>query len=327
MTINAELIRSLWRSAHDAVAEHIAEAPYVALLDFPDHSNVGDSAIWVGEVELIQTIRGRGPDYVCSLKDFDAEALASEAPEGPILLHGGGNMGDLWPEHQEFREHICRLFPQRPIVQLPQTVWFQSEQRQAEAWKRLAHEKNFHLMVRDQPSLERVSTLDCPTRLVPDMAFGMLPLTLRQRPHYPLVALLRTDAEKKTLSGAHDLPENTLQTDWLDEPVTDLWALHDIIASRSSTANAYTRVAEARLARGLALIASGKAIVTDRLHGLILALLLGRPHYVLDNSYGKLQGFVDTWIAQNTLSVCSWQDISLERWWSERPLEDKTFGQ
>jgi pyruvyl transferase EpsO len=36
-------------------------------------------------------------------------------------------------------------------------------------------------------------------------------------------------------------------------------------------------------------------VVTDRLHGHILALLLGIPHVVLDNSYGKLHHFIRTW--------------------------------
>jgi pyruvyl transferase EpsO len=36
-------------------------------------------------------------------------------------------------------------------------------------------------------------------------------------------------------------------------------------------------------------------VVTDRLHAHILCLLLGIPHAVLDNSYGKLTRFLDAW--------------------------------
>ena len=38
-------------------------------------------------------------------------------------------------------------------------------------------------------------------------------------------------------------------------------------------------------------------MVTDRLHAHILSLLLDIPHVVLDNSYGKVGGFVDAWTA------------------------------
>jgi pyruvyl transferase EpsO len=36
-------------------------------------------------------------------------------------------------------------------------------------------------------------------------------------------------------------------------------------------------------------------VVTDRLHAHLLSLLLGIPHAVLDNSYGKLSRFLDAW--------------------------------
>jgi pyruvyl transferase EpsO len=50
-----------------------------------------------------------------------------------------------------------------------------------------------------------------------------------------------------------------------------------------------------RLTRGLALVGSGKVVMTDRLHGHLLALLLGRDNVLLDNSYGKLRSFYETW--------------------------------
>jgi exopolysaccharide biosynthesis predicted pyruvyltransferase EpsI len=39
-------------------------------------------------------------------------------------------------------------------------------------------------------------------------------------------------------------------------------------------------------------ISRGCSIVTDRLHVHICSLLLGRPHAVLDNSYGKVRRFM-----------------------------------
>jgi pyruvyl transferase EpsO len=35
--------------------------------------------------------------------------------------------------------------------------------------------------------------------------------------------------------------------------------------------------------------------VTDRLHGHILSLLVGLPHAVVDNSYGKVGSFARLW--------------------------------
>ena len=53
--------------------------------------------------------------------------------------------------------------------------------------------------------------------------------------------------------------------------------------------------ARQRMNIGCALLARGSVVVTDRLHGHILSLLLGIPQVVLDNSYGKVRQFHETW--------------------------------
>ena len=50
-----------------------------------------------------------------------------------------------------------------------------------------------------------------------------------------------------------------------------------------------------RLRAGLHLLGAGELLVTDRLHGHIVALLAGVPQVLLDNSYGKLRGFWEAW--------------------------------
>ena len=54
-----------------------------------------------------------------------------------------------------------------------------------------------------------------------------------------------------------------------------------------------------RFQRGIRQISRGRAIVTDRLHVHICSLLLGRPHAVLDNSYGKVRRFMSGILRRN----------------------------
>ncbi len=51
--------------------------------------------------------------------------------------------------------------------------------------------------------------------------------------------------------------------------------------------------------RGASLLKQGRVVVTDRLHGHILALLLGVPHVLLDNSTGKVRSTYDTWTSSS----------------------------
>ena len=85
----------------------------------------------------------------------------------------------------------------------------------------------------------------------------------------------------------------------------------DRIALRSAW---YDAVARARVARGCRLLSSGRVVITDRLHAHILSLLLGIPHAVLDNTYGKLRRFLDAWTgdAASVYRASSIEDA--ERW-------------
>ena len=44
------------------------------------------------------------------------------------------------------------------------------------------------------------------------------------------------------------------------------------------------------------MLSAGRVVLTDRLHAVILSCLLGRPMVALDNNYGKIGSFVDTWL-------------------------------
>jgi pyruvyl transferase EpsO len=58
------------------------------------------------------------------------------------------------------------------------------------------------------------------------------------------------------------------------------------------------------------MLGAAACVVTDRLHGHILSVLLGIPHVVLDNSYGKVRSFYETWTAQSDL--VDWADSPAE---------------
>lgn len=283
----------------------VAHLDAYALIDFPNYANVGDSAIYLGQLDALRALGAPRPRFICDFRTFSRAELARRiGPEGTILLTGGGSFGDLWPTAQDLREEIVRAFPAHPIVQLPQTMYFQT----AEALQRARSAFNAHdritLLVRDRRSLEIAGNeLTARVLLCPDMAFALGPLDRPRRPVHPAVWLLRTD--KESAMGPASLPPGA-RSDWLDEPPTRLrsvsYALTGAVRhptlgrlARPLLRSVYEPLARQRLRRGLRLLAAGRVVVTDRLHGHILSLLLNMPHVVLDNSYGKLASFVATW--------------------------------
>jgi exopolysaccharide biosynthesis predicted pyruvyltransferase EpsI len=272
----------------------------VALLDFPSHPNVGDAAIWAGEIRYLRRI-GREPAYVSTLANLEPARLrAALGDQGTILLHGGGNFGDIWAHHQRFREQVIATFPELRIVQLPQSIHYRDEARADDTARVIERHPDFTLLVRDQASLDFArERFACDSQLVPDAAFQIGPVQPGQAAT-DVLALLRTDDERADRPAQP--PTGVRIEDWLAENrqagraialAALAWGgLRDGGPDGARKAR-YAAVAEARVRRGLRQLGAGSAIITDRLHGHILATLLGRPQALLDNSYGKLGRFLD----------------------------------
>lgn len=271
---------------------HVGPGDPYALVDFPDHPNVGDSAIWLGEIAMLRGITGRDPAYVCTWEDFDGAAFHAACPDGALFLHGGGNLGDIWPHHQRFRESVLRDVRDRAVVQLPQSIHYRDPGNAASFVALASGHPDFHLYARDARSLRWGERhLTCPAMLAPDSAFALGPQT---RPPATCAALmlLRGDDERVALDLATlAMVPDAIRCDWLEDGALP------IPGPGEPRAAALERRARARVDRGLALLGQGRRMVTDRLHAHILALLLDIRHAVLDNEYGKIAAYVETWTA------------------------------
>ena len=286
-----------------------------ALLDFPDHSNVGDSAIWVGEM---MGLREAGHDlrYTCDVTSFNEVALRRRMPFGQILLHGGGNFGTVWPIYQAFREAVIQQFPGYRIVQLPQTVHFENDLAPSRTRCRLSAHPDFWLMVRDRRS-EQIAReqLKVHTLLCPDSALMLDGKLQRAAATVDVLVLARTDKEAGDAQLRNfELPQHRVSCiDWLDENPSINRYLTTLTkqAGKSNwgglrkvqqvSHRAFHALALERVQRGVALLSRGRVVVTDRLHAHILCMILRIPHVVLDNNYGKLSEFIRCWHREDPL--------------------------
>jgi exopolysaccharide biosynthesis predicted pyruvyltransferase EpsI len=343
-----EIIRTLSARIDQVLSPLVPAGVPCALVEFPNYANAGDSAIWLGEKAWLRK-NGNPVVYSCTMDSYHPGQLADRLGTGVILLQGGGNFGDLWVSHQYFRERIVKDFPQNKIIQLPQSIHFQDPDRTERTRKVLGEHPDFTLLVRDQPSYDLATTeLQVPVFLCPDMAFALGTLPRPGRPQEQILWLSRTD--KETLNQAAPLSsEGFVRTDWLEEPSSDSREELERLSRELKTepsrfgdlfpplSAAYDRVAEERLLRGSTLLSQGSVVVTDRLHGHIMCLLLDIPHVLMDNSYGKVSGFYDAWT--HSCELVQWApsseavvetaltDLSFRRVLSEKGVELEALHQ
>ena len=306
-----ELVTRMNQEIDRVVSPFVNQKPF-ALLDFPDYPNVRDSAIWLGNIAFFSR-KGLAPSCISRMTRIDSERLKGQET---IVLSGGGNFGDIWSEHwpncQAFREAVMERFPGKKIVQLPQSIHFNSRRNVDSAARAIE-------ALRDRKSLDFArKNFQCQVGLCPDMAYALGPLAKSYPPKKNVLFLLRTDIERASnaADGMPKLPSNSDIADWLVEPfwiagaaIMAAMATHGLsfalkrIPRERLVEKYFDNKARLRLARGLRLLSNYKTVVSDRLHVHILCCLLGIPHIMLDNSYGKIGGFMDAFSTKGQGSI------------------------
>jgi pyruvyl transferase EpsO len=224
-------------------------------------------------------------------------------------MQGGGNFGDLYTPHQRLRESMVAAFPDRRIIFMPQTVKYQDRTRMEWSACLLSLHPDLHIIARDKDSYDtltdQMGLVNC--YLHTDSAFGLQPIvsSLVSAIGAPVekdaIYLMRHDAE-----AGQAIPGGMERQDWSVPDnlagLVDLGPdLQSIDAAREVFQTEFDVHSWRRLCAAVRLFSSGRRIVTDRLHGHILAMLMGKPHDFYDNSYGKNSAFCLSWTYRSPL--------------------------
>ncbi|MEC4986894.1 MAG: polysaccharide pyruvyl transferase family protein [Oscillatoria sp. PMC 1068.18] len=320
---------------HTALSK-IGQFEKCAFLDYPNYPNIGDHLIWLGGLFYLTDILQTQVSYTANINNFSDELLKQKVGKNPIILNGGGNLGDLWPPYQKFREKIISQYPDRPIIIFPQSIYFTNQVNLDNAAKTFNSHPNLTIFVRDNYSYQIASNnfINCQVVKAPDLAFHLLKLPGICKSSQPNQAILyhyRQDREldKKIAPASLNLP-NLVVEDWQafhlvlgnSQPLLlkkiaylyrEFWQKGLLTPkeffsrqkwfSKYQYKQKFSQVDNPELQQlSLSLLHAGiyqfqqyQVIITNRLHGHILCLLLGIPHLFLPNSYHKNESFYQTW--------------------------------
>jgi exopolysaccharide biosynthesis predicted pyruvyltransferase EpsI len=302
------LVKQLGDDVHAVLARALRQVDACALVDFPRHRNAGDSAIWLGEVTALHAL-GVAVRATCDRTTYSSSSLRRKVGDHPILLHGGGNLGDLYPTHQELRERVLTDFRGHPTVQLTQSIQFNDPANLERMRRVVAQHGALTIIVRDERS-EAIARekFDAHIERCPDLAFGIGPIARPLAARVPVLRLARIDREAAGDGG----PAGAHTFDWLAPPASRRVRLRfaasdglvqvavgggrmpGLLPARSRKL-AYDAYARQNVDRAARLLSGGEVVVTDRLHGHILCALLGIPHVLVDDKYGKVGSFYASW--------------------------------
>lgn len=276
------------------------------LLDVPYYTNIGDTLIWEGTREFLKTLPHKCL-YTASVETYKNRPLSKSTV---ILLQGGGNFGDLWRRHQEFRKNVIRTYPNNRIIILPQTVFYNDYSVFTEDAKMLNSHKDLHICVRDTRSLDYLKkALTCNLLLVPDMAFCISQKTLdhyKQKGTDKVLFLKRNDQELREYDFSSYIAEKaeqlhtgdwpTMEKEFKTKVYLDKLIFHRKRLKRIPDIYADLIFRPFQVRKGIEFVSKHRKVYTTRLHMAILSVLLDKEIVFFDNSYGKNRSFYETWL-------------------------------
>ena len=287
---------------------------HVALLDFPNHENSGDSLIYLGQLEYLKRL-GVHVDYVADHSRYNPEHLRTLVPHGPILINGGGNFGDRWQAIQAGRERIISDFPDRDIIQMPSSIDFRDGELLERAQRVLNAHPSLTLLIRDHAGVKRTRELFPNANVIfcPDAAFGVGPIRADKSSTVDMVILRRADSESLCSERPFSAHPTTsrIDTDWglrgHRKAGRVLLQLPGALVKRVPQAGlvaypllrrCYDAQARLNVNQAVTILSRGMTVATDRLHATVLASLMGKPVIAMDNSNGKVSAICSDYLGR-----------------------------
>lgn len=268
------------------------------LLATPNYGNLGDQALKFGEIKFVNEYFKEYEivDIPLDKLSISLSILKKELTNKDIVgLQAGGNSGTLYPGIHQSQLNALEYLKEKNIIIFPQTFYFENDENGKKVLKETYNIyksiDKFIIFVRDKASFDYLKKKmpNLNVLLVPDMALN-LNVSVKSKKRKGALLLLRRDSEK-TLSLSKEvelikvIKKNYTQVKRLDthiyeEDISSKYALEE-------------------LKKLLKQYANSELIVTDRLHGMIFAVLTDTPCIVLKSKSKKIEG-VYNWLKDNS---------------------------
>ncbi len=262
--------------------------PDIYLIGTPGHKNLGDHAITQATIEYFRNIAPKCKMIEVPESSFHEWIIHSKNTfyaNDLIIFQGGGNIGDLYPFVDEIRNLGLRYFLKLRKIILPQTIYIsdskegnRKRKQLSKLYKRLEH---IHYFARDEASCNQ---------------FNCLGLTEKASLCADMVLHLHTDRHNGKRKGAllclRSDTEGILRTEELLYILTLVQKEYAqvLISDTCSPVNIGQDKRERLLKEKLSIFCTREMVITDRLHGMLFAVITNTPCIVLPNFNHKVSG-------------------------------------
>ena len=265
-----------------------------------EHTNIGDSAIALAEVNYLKACGFKSEDIVeITQKEYITyESIllkrVNKFRKCLVCLQGGGNMGNQYPPEELFRRKVLENIEAGSCVIFPQTFFYASdvygEKQQEQSLIYYEDKDNLTIAAREKDSFRLMKEIYPNTKIIltPDIVLSNTSkdFDLDQCKRSGVLFVMRMDEERSMKDIDRDKLKCIVSDYGYQISVTDM--LNDTIIKKEDRFG----VVKAKMEE----FASCELVITDRLHGMIFASITGTPCIVFSNYNHKVKGSYD-WIS------------------------------
>ncbi|MDQ0198770.1 polysaccharide pyruvyl transferase family protein [Neobacillus ginsengisoli] len=285
----------------------------------PCYGNMGDQAIAYATNKYLSE---HFKDY--EILEFERDEFFSYAKaiksivnkEDIIIIQGGGNMGNLYIHEEKPRRFIVKKFTKSPIISMTQTLSFTNDDygrlEKQKTQKIYNRNKNLILLAREEKSYQKMSEIfENKIIKVPDIVFYLEDIfePTKNNRNY-ILTCLRDDKESFWKDKKLNFLENL-------QKVYKEVLEYDTVVNKKI----YKEEREEELFKMWDVFRNAKVVITDRLHGMIFAVLTKTPCIVLRSADHKV---IESYKWINDLNYLRFtDDLSFN---SIKPIIDELSG-
>lgn len=269
------------------------DKPNCWLIGSQTNGNIGDQAIAESMLKFIEcqgynVIEVSLAQYWSVRKQLKRMIKNDEL----ICLVGGGNLGNIYISAEWLRRDVISTFKNNRIIVFPQTMDFSKDiigkYELHKTRKIYSRHRNLFVFAREKDSLNKMKELYLwnSAFIAPDIVLSGKLVTSKGQTRRGALVCLRDDLE-----GILSIEDKMLILTICNRSFSNVREVDTFEANLPSN---FDR--KDILQQKLSQFSSSEIVITDRLHGMIFAVITGTPCIVFNNNNGKVKAVYD-WIS------------------------------
>ena len=275
-----------------------------------DYGNLGDVAITYAQHKfLTQKFPGFLVTEIPISKTLEGIALVKKIVSNTdiITIVGGGNMSDLYPMIEHFRQIVINSFRKNKVISFPQTIDFSETPKGTAAFKKAVKIYSQHpdllLLAREQKSFDFFNKhfTKNNTLMVPDIVLT-LDKTKPEKERKGIIICLRNDKEKKLNKAQENNLFKIIDSNFSKKKIRDTHIGGEHLSLFNKVKALHNIWDDFK---------GAEIVVTDRLHGMIFCYITNTPAIVFLNNNHKIKSSFN-WI-KTTKQIHLMENFSEEK--------------